>query len=94
MVSANSSSSESKEKVAQKSRPAKESTSCDGGNLRRWVRPLALDPATYAQRTVVERCINRINQWRGLVTRYEQRAVNYRAVVVTASLVLWLDDRL
>jgi transposase len=40
---------------------------------------------------VVERCINRLKQWRGLATRYEKRAVNYRAMVVLASIVLWLE---
>jgi transposase len=40
---------------------------------------------------VVERCINRLKQWRGLATRYEKRAVNYRAMAVIASIVLWLE---
>jgi transposase len=30
--------------------------------------------------------------WRGVATRYEKRAVNYRAMVVLASIVLWLDS--
>jgi transposase len=55
-------------------------------------RPLAFDQATYAHRNVVERCINRLKQWRGLATRYEKRAVNYRALVVIASIVIWLDS--
>jgi transposase len=54
-------------------------------------RPLVFDPANYARRNVVERCINRLKQWRGLATRYEKRAVNYRAMVVLASIVLWVD---
>ena len=58
---------------------------------RRVGRPLVFDPAVYARRNVVERCINRLKQWRGLATRYEKRAVNYRAMVVIASIVLWLD---
>lgn len=55
-------------------------------------RPLVFDKATYARRNVVERCINRLKQWRGLATRYEKRAVNYRAMVVLASIVLWLES--
>ena len=55
-------------------------------------RPLAFDQAIYARRNVVERCINRLKQWRGLATRYEKRAVNYRAMVVLASIVLWLES--
>jgi transposase len=55
-------------------------------------RPLAFDQAIYARRNVVERCISRLKQWRGLATRYEKRAVNYRAMVVLASIVLWLES--
>lgn len=54
-------------------------------------RPLTFDKDTYVQRNVVERCNNRPKQWRGLATRYEKRAVNYRAMVVLASIVLWLE---
>ena len=55
-------------------------------------RPLAFNPIVYARRNVVERCINRLKQWRGLATRYEKRALNYRAMVVLASIVIWLDS--
>jgi transposase len=55
-------------------------------------RPLAFNRAIYARRNVVERCINRLKQWRGLATRYEKRAANYRAMVVLASIVIWLDS--
>jgi len=39
---------------------------------------------------VVERCVGRLKQWRGVATRYEKRAVNYRTMVVIAALVIWL----
>ena len=55
-------------------------------------RPLAFNKAIYAPRNVVERCINRLKQWRGLSTRYEKRAANYRAMVVIASIVIWLQS--
>lgn len=55
-------------------------------------RPLAFDQAIYARRNVVERCINRLKQWRGLATRYEKRAVNYRAMLVLAAIIIWLDS--
>ncbi len=61
-------------------------------HARRPGRPLTFDQAIYARRNVVERCINRLKQWRGLATRYEKRAVNYRAMVVIASIVIWLDS--
>jgi transposase len=54
-------------------------------------RPLTFDRVVYARRNVVERCINRLKQWRGLATRYEKRAANYRAMVVLACMVMWLE---
>lgn len=60
------------------------------GRAPRLGRPLAFDQAIYARRNVVERCINRLKQWRGLATRYEKRAVNYRAMLVLAAII-WLD---
>jgi transposase len=56
-------------------------------------RPPGFDRVRYRQRNVVERCVNRLKQWRGIATRFDQRAVNYRAAVVIASLLLWLDAR-
>jgi transposase len=53
-------------------------------------RPLVFDAERYRRRNVVERCISRLKQWRGLATRYEKRAANYRALVVIAALMLWL----
>jgi transposase len=50
------------------------------------------DAALYARRNVVERCVGWLKQWRGVATRYEKRAVNYRAMVVIAALVIWLTD--
>ena len=38
----------------------------------------------------MERCVNRLKQWRGIAKRYEKRAINYRAAVMIASLVIWL----
>ena len=53
-------------------------------------RPRTCNPAIYARRNVVERCFNRLKQFRGLATRYAKRAAYYRAEVVIASFVLWL----
>jgi transposase len=55
-------------------------------------RRLPFDRTAYRRRTSVERCINRLKQFRGLATRYEKHAVNYRAMVVIASLLIWLRD--
>jgi transposase len=48
------------------------------------------DREAYRRRNVVERCVGRLKQWRSVATRYEKRAVNYRAMVVIASLMVWL----
>jgi transposase len=46
----------------------------------------------YRKRNVAERCVNRFKQWRGIATRYEKRAANYRAMVVIAALMIWLSS--
>jgi transposase len=48
------------------------------------------EKATYRRRNVVERCVNRLKQWRAIATRYNKRAVNYQAAVVIASLMIWI----
>ncbi len=50
------------------------------------------DREAYRRRNVVERCVNRLKRWRGIATRYEERAVNHRAMVVIASLMMWLPS--
>ena len=55
-------------------------------------RPLAFGQAIFRRRNVVQRCINRLRQWRRLATRYEQRATNYRAMVVIATISIWLGS--
>jgi len=53
-------------------------------------RPSGFDPDLYADRNVVERCFNRLKQFRDLATRYAKRAAYYRSELVIASIVLWL----
>jgi transposase len=48
------------------------------------------DRAAYKRRNVVERCINRLKQFRRIATRYEKRAVNYLAMLKLAAIMLWL----
>ncbi len=52
-------------------------------------RPHAFDRVAYRGRNVVERCFNRLKQWRGVATRYDKLARNYRAGIVLASIFLW-----
>jgi transposase len=44
----------------------------------------------YKQRNHVERLMNRLKQFRRVATRYEKRGVNFLAMVIIASLMLWL----
>jgi transposase len=53
-------------------------------------RPPAFDPDRYRQRNVVERCFNRLKQFRGLATRYAKRAAYYRSEILLACIVLLL----
>lgn len=53
-------------------------------------RPPRFDRETYRQRNVVERCFNRLKQWRDLATRYAKRASLYRASLVLIAALTWL----
>ncbi|GAA0279813.1 hypothetical protein GCM10010302_16930 [Streptomyces polychromogenes] len=52
-------------------------------------RPPIFDKQVYRRRNVVERCFNRLKQWRGIATRYGKTAQSYQAAVTLASLLLW-----
>ena len=54
--------------------------------------PPGFDLDIYRKRNVVERCVKQFKQWRGIATRYEKRAANYRAMVVIAALMIWLSS--
>ncbi|MFD3585438.1 IS5 family transposase [Streptomyces sp. NPDC058683] len=63
-----------------------------GHRLRRGSRvgrPPAFDRDAYKQRSTVERCINRLKQWRGIATRYEKTATIYLAGLHIAGIFLW-----
>jgi len=53
-------------------------------------RPLAFDADLYADRNVVERCFNRLKQFRALATRYAKRVAYYRSEIIIAAILLWL----
>ncbi|MFD6988586.1 IS5 family transposase [Streptomyces sp. NPDC059943] len=52
-------------------------------------RPPALDRQAYKQRNTVERCINKLKQWRGLATRYDKTATSYLAALHLAAIYIW-----
>jgi transposase len=49
-----------------------------------------LDTHLYAQRHLIECCFSKLKHFRRVATRYEKTALNYRAVVTLAAIVLWL----
>lgn len=52
-------------------------------------RPPAFDRETYKQRNTVERCINRLKQWRGIATRCKKTATICLAGLHVAGIFLW-----
>ncbi|WP_443069125.1 IS5 family transposase [Streptomyces sp. NBC_01278] len=52
-------------------------------------RPPAFDKTAYKQRNTVERCINKLKQWRGLATRYDKTATAYQATLHLAAIHIW-----
>ncbi|MFI2907935.1 IS5 family transposase [Streptomyces sp. PDY-4] len=56
---------------------------------RRGGRPPGFDSDAYKQRNTVERCINRLKQWRGLATRTDKLAIAYQAALHLAGILIW-----
>lgn len=52
-------------------------------------RPPAFNTEAYKQRNAVERCINRLKQWRGLAMRTDKLAIAYQAALHLASILIW-----
>ena len=48
------------------------------------------DKSVYRQRNRVERCFNRLKQFRRIATRSEKNAENYLSMLILASILLWL----
>lgn len=55
-------------------------------------RPPSFDTEDYKGRNVVERFFNRMKHWRGLASRYDKHALNYRGAVLLAAIVDWLKQ--
>lgn len=53
-------------------------------------RPPGFDKERYKQRNVVERAINKLNQFRAVATRYDKRGYLYLGTVTAAAaLIIW-----
>ncbi len=44
-------------------------------------RPPTFDPTAFRRRNVVERCFNRLEQYRAIATRYDKTAIAYRGML-------------
>lgn len=56
-------------------------------------RPPGFDAEAYKQRNTVERCINRLKQWRGLAMRTDKLAIVYQAALHLAAILIWARER-
>jgi transposase len=54
--------------------------------------PPTVDADRYKQRNIVERCNNKLKQYRAVATRYDKREYMYAATVDVASIKIWLRD--
>jgi transposase len=52
-------------------------------------RPPGFDAEAYKQRNTVERCINRLKQWRGLAMRTDKLTIAYQAALHLAAILIW-----
>ena len=48
----------------------------------------------YRGRNVVERCFNKLKQWRGIAMRSDKLARNYRAAISLAATLIWIKTDL
>lgn len=53
-------------------------------------RPVSHDPDLYKQRNTVERCINKIKEWRGLAFRFDKTPESYLAGLHLRGAILWI----
>jgi transposase len=53
-------------------------------------RPPDFDKQSYRHRNVVERCFNRLKQWRDLATRYAEQASIYRSSPTLIAAIIGL----
>ncbi|WP_443065509.1 hypothetical protein [Streptomyces sp. NBC_00557] len=52
-------------------------------------RPPVFDRDAYKRRNVVERCLNKLKQWRGIAARYDKTIESYQAAATLAALLMW-----
>ncbi|WP_020575131.1 transposase [Actinopolymorpha alba] len=55
-------------------------------------RPPTFDAERYKERNTVERCINKLRQFRAVATHFDKREVSYQGTIDVASIKIWLRD--
>jgi transposase len=55
-------------------------------------RPPNFDAERYKERNTVERCVNKLRQFRAVATRFDKREVIYQGTIDVASIKIWLRD--
>lgn len=53
-------------------------------------RPVSHDTTLYKDRNTVERCINRLRNWRGIAFRFDKTPESYEAGLHLCGAMLWL----
>lgn len=53
-------------------------------------RPVSHDAGLYIERNTVERCINRLRNWRGIATRFDKTPQSYEAGLHLCGAMLWI----
>ncbi len=56
---------------------------------RRGGRPVGFDRQRYKRRNRIERCFNKLKQWRGIATRYDKTATCYVGALHLAAALIW-----
>ena len=52
--------------------------------------PIEYDRVAYRRRNLIERCVNRLKQFRRIATRYEKTARAYLSMLCIAAARLWI----
>jgi transposase len=54
-------------------------------------RPVGFDKQRYQRRNVVERGFNQLKQWRGIASRTDKHAINYRGGITFRATLAWIS---
>ena len=54
-------------------------------------RPVGFDKQRYKRRNVVERGFNQLKEWRGLASRTDKHAINYRGAITLRATLAWIS---